>query len=58
MDWTTIKFSELMRQKTRRMDAKYWIKKKNKKRISLQAPKRVGPPLMSQGSSRLTVYKL
>ena len=28
MDWTTIKMSELMRQKTRRMDAGYWIKKK------------------------------
>jgi len=28
MDWTTIKMSELMRQKTRRMDPKYWIKKK------------------------------
>ena len=28
MEWTTIKMSELMRQKTRRMDAGYWIKKK------------------------------
>ena len=26
MDWTKIKMSELMRQKTRRMDAPYWIK--------------------------------
>jgi len=26
MDWTTIKMSELMRQKTRRMDAPYWIR--------------------------------
>jgi len=28
MDWTTIKMSELMRQKSWRMDPKYWIKKK------------------------------
>ena len=32
MDWTTIKFSELMRQKTRRMDAQYWINKKKQKK--------------------------
>jgi len=28
MDWTTIKMSELMRNKSLRMDAGYWIKKK------------------------------
>jgi len=28
MNWTTIKMSELMRNKTLRMDPKYWIKKK------------------------------
>jgi hypothetical protein len=26
MDWTKIKMSELMRQKTRRMDAPHWIR--------------------------------
>jgi len=26
MDWTKIKMSELMRQKTRRMNAPYWIR--------------------------------
>jgi len=27
VDWTSIKLSDLMRQKTQRMDAKYWIQK-------------------------------
>jgi len=38
MEWTTVKMSELMRQKSLRMDPKYWIKKKLKKRKKLQAP--------------------
>jgi len=37
MNWTTIKMSELMRQKTLRMDPKYWIKRKLKRRKKLQA---------------------
>ena len=28
MNWTTIKMSELMRNKNLRMDPKYWLKKK------------------------------
>ena len=40
MDWTTIKMSELMRQKTRRMDAGYWIKKKITSKKKATSPKR------------------
>ena len=35
MKWTTLTFKELAAQKTLRMDAKYWIKKKS---FKLQAP--------------------
>ena len=35
MDWTTIKLSDLMKDKRHRLDAKYWIaKKKREKMIS------------------------
>jgi len=34
MNWTTVKLSELMRQKTLRMDPKYWLKKKKKNKKS------------------------
>jgi len=44
MKFTTVSIKEIQADKTHRLDAKYWIKKKNKKRISLQALKRVGPP--------------
>jgi len=27
VNWTSVKMSDLMRQKTLRMDAKYWIQK-------------------------------
>jgi hypothetical protein len=36
MKWTTLTFKELAAQKTLRMDAKYWIKKKASSR-KLQA---------------------
>jgi hypothetical protein len=49
MDWTTIKMSELMRQKTRRMDAGYWIKKKK-----LQAP---SPKLQAPSATKKTQLK-
>jgi len=51
MDWTTIKFSELMRQKSRRMDAKYWIKKKQKKNKS-SSSQAGGPSHKESGSKR------
>ena len=59
MDWTTIKFSELMRQKSRRMDAKYWIKKKQKKNKS-SSSQAGGPAPDKSGHKqlRLTADKL
>ena len=40
VNWTSVKLSDLMRQKTLRMDAKYWIQKallkKRKKEIGLK----------------------
>ena len=35
--------------------ARFRLKNKKRKKIRLQAPKRVGPPLMSQGSSALSM---
>jgi len=37
MKYTTVKISEILKHPTMRMDAKYWIKKKIKKRKKLQA---------------------
>tara|TARA_Y100001937_G_scaffold91965_1_gene124476 strand:- start:581 stop:754 length:174 start_codon:yes stop_codon:yes gene_type:complete len=34
MKWTTLTFKELAAQKTLRMDAKYWIKKKKRRATS------------------------
>jgi len=31
MKYTTVKISEILKHPTKRMDAKYWIKKKEKK---------------------------
>ena len=47
--------AERAHRRARQDAAQYGLKlrlKKNKKYISLQAPKRVGPPLMSQGTSK------
>ena len=51
MKFTTVSIKEIQADKTHRLDAKYWIKKKTKKRIRLQAPGGVGPPIKNQGSS-------
>jgi len=38
MKYTTVKISEILQHPTKRMDAKYWIKKKKKiKKIQQQA---------------------
>ena len=44
--WTTLTFKELAAQRTLRMDAKYWIKKKEKATSS--------KPQASSGKQRLT----
>ena len=49
MDWTTIKISELMRQKTRRMDAGYWIKKKKQKKNKSASSQAGGPARKESG---------
>jgi len=36
MKYTTVKISEILKHPTKRMDAKYWIKKKLKKEKSLK----------------------
>ena len=36
MKWTTLTFKELAAQKTLRMDAKYWIKKKKQHAASVK----------------------
>jgi hypothetical protein len=36
MKWTTLTFKELAAQKTLRMDAKYWIKKKKQQATSVK----------------------
>jgi len=46
MKWTTLTFKELAAQRTLRMDAKYWIKKKQKATSS--------KPQASSGKQRLT----
>jgi len=37
MKYTTVKISEILKHPTKRMDAKYWIKKKIKKSCKPQA---------------------
>ena len=37
MKYTIVKMSEIAKHPTMRLDAKYWIKKKSKKRKKLQA---------------------
>jgi hypothetical protein len=46
MKWTTLTFKELAAQRTLRMDAKYWIKKK--------AQASSNKPQASSGKQRLT----
>ena len=46
MKWTTLSFKQLAQQKTLRMDARYWIKKKEKATSS--------KPQASSGKQRLT----
>jgi len=45
MKYTTVKISEILQHPTKRMDAKYWIKKKLKKAPS---HKRAGGPTSSK----------
>ena len=45
--WTTLTFKELAAQRTLRMDARYWIKKKKKEAASCK-------PQASSGKQRLT----
>ena len=52
MDWTTIKMSELMRQKTRRMDAGYWIKKKKQKKNKAASSQAGGPARKESGAKQ------
>jgi hypothetical protein len=48
MKWTTITFKELAAQKTMRMDAGYWLKRKKKQRAASSKPQ------ASSGKQRLT----
>jgi len=47
MKYTTVKISEILKHPTKRMDARYWIKKKEKKaaagRLGKATSGRVGP---------------
>jgi len=45
MRYTTVKISEILKHPTKRIDAKYWIKKKLKKATS---HKRAGGPTSSK----------
>ena len=57
-NWTSVKLSDLMRQKTLRMDAKYWIQKALlKKRKKELEKKKAWAGIQSAGRGEANVEK-
>ena len=50
MKWTTLTFKQLAKQKTLRMDPKYWIKK-NKRKVRASSSKLQAAGTTEQGAS-------
>jgi hypothetical protein len=50
MKWTTLTFKQLAKQKTLRMDPKYWIKK-NKRKVRASSTKLQAAGTTEQGAS-------